>query len=213
MQRHDLFYSDRIKITENFIERLNFNSVLEIGAGDYTFDYVKNKKEILWVKVDIAPPCDVICDFNSDDLILPFNEKTFDLIICTEVLEHILWPQQLLKEVSRVLSTDGKMLLSVPNISSLSYRVAWLFGHIPSCAATGNLPLELGSTAYQKTNDQVIGGHVVDYNLKRVISLLKHMGFKVVSVKGSGLIWHKQILPHWIIPPSLSSNIVCLIKR
>jgi len=213
MQRHDLFYSDRIKITENFIRKLHFNSVLEIGAGDYSFDYVKNKEGVLWVKVDISPPCDIICNFSSDNLILPFNEKAFDLIICTEVLEHTLWPQQLLKEVNRVLSNDGRILLSVPNIASFSYRVAWLFGHIPSCAATGNLPLELGSTAYQKTDDQLIGGHVIDFNLKRIIRLLKHVGFEVVCVKGSGVIWHKQILPHWIIPPSLSSNIICLAKK
>lgn len=212
MQRHNLFYSDRIKITENMIKKLSFDSVLEIGAGDYSFDYLK-KGEGYWVKIDISAPCDVICDFNLDNLILPFNEKVFNLIICTEVLEHTLWPQQLLKEVNRVLSNEGKLVLSVPNIASLSYRIAWLFGHIPSCAATGNFPLELGSTAYQRTSDHVLGGHVIDFNLKRIVSLLQHMGFKVVSVKGSGVIWHRQILPHWIIPPSLSSNIICVATK
>jgi SAM-dependent methyltransferase len=213
MEKHEVFRSDRIKVTENILKDLCAENVLEIGSGDYSFGYLKENRKLIWVKVDFSRPCDIICDLNSPNLILPFSKGKFDLIVCTEVLEHLLWPQQLLKEVNRVLSTKGRVLLSVPNIASLSYRIAWLFGHIPSCAATGNLPLELGSTAYQKTHGQLIGGHVVDFNLKRVISLLKHTGFEVVSVKGSGVIWHKQIFPHWIIPTSLASNIVCLARK
>jgi SAM-dependent methyltransferase len=213
MKRRDVFYSDRIKITENLIRKLNANSILEIGAGDYSFDYLRDNRKLVWIKADLSPPCDIICDFNAANLILPFGKGTFDLVICTEVLEHLLWPQQLLKEVNRVLRADGKVLLSVPNIASLSYRAAWLFGHVPSCAASGNLPLEVGGTAYQRANGQLIGGHVVDFNLKRIQSLLKGMGFEVVSVKGSGIIWHTQILPHWITPASLASNIVCLARK
>jgi SAM-dependent methyltransferase len=213
IRKHKVFRSDRIKITEKILKDLSAETVLEIGSGDYSFDYLKEIAKLIWIKADFSPPCDIICNFNAAKLILPFSEGAFDLIICTEVLEHLLWPQQLLKEINRVLSINGKALFSVPNISSLSYRVAWLFGHIPSCAATGNLPLELGRTAYRRANGEVIGGHVIDFNRKRILELIKHTGFKVIDTKGSGIIWHKQIFPHWIVPVFLASNIICLATK
>ncbi len=213
IKKHEVFRTDRIKVTENILRDLRADTVLEIGSGDYSFDYIKDRRRLIWIKADFSLPCDILCDFNSANLSLPFGEGAFDLIICTEVLEHLLWPQQVLKEVNRVLSMDGKAVFSVPNISSLSYRVAWLFGHIPSCAATGNLPLELGRTAYRRANGRVIGGHVIDFNMKRILDLVVSTGFKVVDVKGSGIIWHKQIFPHCIVHISLASNIICLATK
>lgn len=211
--RKKVFQSDRIKVTENLIKKVNASAVLEIGAADHSFEYVYNNKSVSWLKVDFSQPCDVMCDLNSLDLQLPFKDKIFDLIICTEVLEHLLWPQYLLKECNRLLTDRGKILISVPNISSLSYRIAWMMGRIPSCAASGNLPIVLGSTAYKKENGDLVGGHVIDFNLRRTIKLMEFSGFKQVKLKGAGIIWHKQILPHWVVPISLSSNIICLAEK
>jgi SAM-dependent methyltransferase len=213
LQRHKLFKSDRITVTEYMIKHLKANKILEIGAGDYSFDYLMSKDNVAWLKVDFCPPCDVICDLNSETLQLPFSNDIFDLIVCTEVLEHLLWPQQLLKEIYRILSHDGKLLLSIPNITSLTYRIAWMLGRIPSCAASGNLPPELGSTTYKKENSELIGGHVIDFNLKKIINLLQLTGFTIIKVKGSGIFWHKQIFPHWLIPASLASNVIILVKK
>lgn len=46
---------------------------------------------------------------------LPFSDKTFDRIICTEVFEHVLQPELILLEMKRVLRDDGIISLSVPN--------------------------------------------------------------------------------------------------
>jgi SAM-dependent methyltransferase len=213
LKRHEVFKSDRIKVTEKIISKLDVTNILEIGAGDYSFKYLKNAKESQWTTVDFAMPCDIFCDLNSDSLVLPFEESLFDLVICTEMFEHLLWPQQLLKEVKRILRENGLILVSVPNITSLTYRIAWLLNHIPSCAASGNLPIELGSTAYKDDSGRLMGGHVIDFNLKRIIKLIEYIGFKPVIVKGSGIIWHRQIFPHWLVPPSLASNIICLAQK
>lgn len=210
--RKQVNYTARIRVTENLIRSINHDLVLEVGAGDYSFDYLKSEKSA-WTKIDFAPPCDITCDLNSPELELPFPDGTFDLIICTEVLEHLLWPQQLLKEAHRVLTPKGKIIVSVPNITSLSYRLAWLIGRIPSCAASGNLPTELGSTAYRRADDSMIGGHVIDFDLKRLKGLLAMTRFETVITRGSGIIWHKQLLSHWAVPVSLSSNIICLARK
>ena len=45
---------------------------------------------------------------------LPFAENTFDHVVCSEVLEHIIDYESALKEIKRVLKPDGTFALSVP---------------------------------------------------------------------------------------------------
>lgn len=213
MERPQVYMTDRIRVTENLLKGFTVKKVLEIGAGDYSFEYIKQNNLIKWIKVDFEEPCNVVCNLNTDNLFLPFSSKKFDLVICTQVLEHLLWPQHLLKEILRVLISGGILLVSIPNISSLTYRLAWLLGSLPSCAASGNLPKAFGSTAYKKKDGRWVGGHVIDFNYKRIINLLERTGFKIKSVKGSGIIWYRQIIPYWLVPPKLSSNIICTVQK
>jgi SAM-dependent methyltransferase len=41
-------------------------------------------------------------------------DDTFDVIICTEVLEHLLHPEIAITEFARILKPQGKLLLSAP---------------------------------------------------------------------------------------------------
>lgn len=59
--------------------------------------------------------------------ILPFEDKTFDAINCSAVLEHLFYPLELLKEVKRVMKDDGYLLLSLPNDKGLNALFAQLF--------------------------------------------------------------------------------------
>lgn len=212
MHRHEVYRSHRMRVTEQMIRRTGACRVLEVGAGDYSFDYLR-QPDSLWLKVDFAPPCDLLCDIGAEDATLPFSPAQFDLVVCTEVIEHLLWPQQLLREIARVLLPQGHLLVSVPNIASLSYRVAWLLGRIPSCAASANLPPEFGSTTYQLSDGCLVGGHVLDFNRSRLLRLLVHSGFAPENWRGSGIFWHRQILPHWMVPPGLASNLICLARK
>jgi SAM-dependent methyltransferase len=44
----------------------------------------------------------------------PFADNEFDTIILSDVLEHIAVPEHIWKEMARVLSKDGKLLMNVP---------------------------------------------------------------------------------------------------
>ena len=46
---------------------------------------------------------------------LPFKKEVFDLVICTEVVEHSPFPQILIKESKRVLKPNGYLILSSQN--------------------------------------------------------------------------------------------------
>ena len=52
-----------------------------------------------------------------------FEGKRFDLILCLDVLEHMVDPWKFLLRVQRALAPGGKLIISVPNIRCA--RVLW----------------------------------------------------------------------------------------
>jgi 2-polyprenyl-3-methyl-5-hydroxy-6-metoxy-1,4-benzoquinol methylase len=68
----------------------------------------------------IAPQAQWTCgDANN----LPFSDKSFDLILCAEVLEHLPHPERALREMARV--SRRWLLLSVP-AEPLFRTLAWI---------------------------------------------------------------------------------------
>lgn len=49
---------------------------------------------------------------------LPYPDAFFDKIICAEVLEHVFDKDEALGELSRVLKTNGTILITVPNMNA-----------------------------------------------------------------------------------------------
>jgi ubiquinone/menaquinone biosynthesis C-methylase UbiE len=54
---------------------------------------------------------------------LPFNDNSFDLVVCSEVLEHLHEYKDAIKEISRVLRPGGQFLASVP--AELPEKICW----------------------------------------------------------------------------------------
>lgn len=46
---------------------------------------------------------------------LPFANDRFRKLICTEVLEHVLDPRQVVREMARVATADAVLVISIPN--------------------------------------------------------------------------------------------------
>jgi len=47
---------------------------------------------------------------------LPFASDSFDVVVCTQVLEYVARPQEAVAEMHRVLKAGGSLLLSVPSV-------------------------------------------------------------------------------------------------
>ena len=45
---------------------------------------------------------------------MPFDDGTFDAVLCFETLEHVPNPEQLLEELARVTARDGRVFISIP---------------------------------------------------------------------------------------------------
>lgn len=57
---------------------------------------------------------------------LPFPNKSFDVIICTEVLEHVVNPDKVLIEIKRLLSEDGIVIIEM-DTGNILFNIAWFF--------------------------------------------------------------------------------------
>jgi 2-polyprenyl-3-methyl-5-hydroxy-6-metoxy-1,4-benzoquinol methylase len=59
---------------------------------------------------------------------LPIEDQQYDVVICLELLEHLMTPVALLGEIRRVLKPDGRTVVSVPNPYSWVEIYRELFG-------------------------------------------------------------------------------------
>jgi SAM-dependent methyltransferase len=53
---------------------------------------------------------------------LPFADGEFDYVLCFETLEHVESPHQVLTELARVCSPDGRVFISIPWVPSTTFH-------------------------------------------------------------------------------------------
>ena len=66
--------------------------------------------QVLYSDIDVDADVDVFCDGHD----LPFVDGIFDAVIATAVLEHVLYPERVAAEISRVLKIGGLLYSEVP---------------------------------------------------------------------------------------------------
>ncbi len=90
--------------------------VLNVGSGNesilgYKFwNYVRGDYSL--INLDICPGENV--DIVSDAADMPFEDNSFDLVVCQAVLEHIENPLKVISEIKRVLKKNGLFYCTVP---------------------------------------------------------------------------------------------------
>jgi SAM-dependent methyltransferase len=88
--------------------------VLDAGAGDCI--YKELFSEMNYESADFCqvekPYAEIthVCDLSN----IPVGDNRYDLILCSQVLEHLPAPNKVLKELNRVLKPDGELWLSAP---------------------------------------------------------------------------------------------------
>jgi len=60
---------------------------------------------------------------------LPFDSEDFDYVLCCEVLEHTFYPEEIAKEIARVLKPTGIAIISLPNDLGINGRFNAFFRH------------------------------------------------------------------------------------
>ena len=112
----------------------NYDKILEIGAGSAPhFNFMK----CLYNEYHIAETSDFAEDFHKnnpkvkllkyDGRNLPYQNETFDRIIISHCLEHILSPEEFIQEMMSKLKKDGVLSISLPTDPGIAWRLGRLF--------------------------------------------------------------------------------------
>jgi ubiquinone/menaquinone biosynthesis C-methylase UbiE len=150
--------------------------ILEVGCGDATFTRYLTELSDDVTAVDIAeaqltenakqlPKV----KFQVQDLSepMPFPDATFDVIWCSEVLEHLMDPTYALSEMRRVLKPGGIAMVTVPyhgffkNLCIVAFR--W------------------------ERNFDPEGPHIRYFTKKTLERVAKNAGFKQATMKTCGM--------------------------
>jgi len=98
--------------------------VLDSGCGSMPYKelILSNKAVTEYIGLDISSALNydgVKADFLWDGILMPFENDSFEVVISTEVLEHVPNPELYLAEVKRVLKPGGLFFFTVPFLMSL----------------------------------------------------------------------------------------------
>ena len=91
--------------------------VLDFGCGSKPYKHLfTSVTEYIGVDYLIEGRTENIdtIDFYYDGKKIPFENNTFDGVLCTEVLEHVFNLNEVLNELNRVLKPKGKAIITTP---------------------------------------------------------------------------------------------------
>jgi len=66
-----------------------------------------------WVSIDLYDTSPLI-DHNYDVQDMPFEDESFDFVVCCAILEHVPYPERAIAEIFRVLRPGGEVAIEVP---------------------------------------------------------------------------------------------------
>ena len=123
------FNQERIELISDMIGRLgNGLDILDVGSGDGIIGEHISKMGNNVTSVDLptvafqAQRCQGLLAVAGDAERLSFASKIFDVVLASEIMEHLWNPHSLVDEAYRVLKTDGYLIVSTPEgIEGLRY--------------------------------------------------------------------------------------------
>jgi ubiquinone/menaquinone biosynthesis C-methylase UbiE len=104
-------------------------TIVDIGGFDGNLAYLLSKKipklNITVIDTDKsglakarALGLNAVCGSALD---VPLQTKSADIVLCLDILEHIKQDDKVIKEISRLLKTDGKYILTTPMAQGVSF--------------------------------------------------------------------------------------------
>jgi len=177
----DTFISDpsyNVKIRYDLFKLIpanhEINSILEIGCADgNNLVYLKNKYDLNNRNVIGVDSCKLSLNKKNDDFkfihqsaenFIENHKNKYDLIVLSDVIEHIYNPWKTLKHIKKILNKKGIILLSVPNFQNIKYINA----------------ISSGNFFYEKTGlfDET---HIRFFTLNTLVNYLENLEFKIIS--------------------------------
>lgn len=101
------------------------------------------------------------------------GQEQYDLVLCSEVIEHTSDPKKVIRNIESVLAPGGVAIISIPNALSLPNILTLLYWRL-----------------IKREMPEVIQQHL-DYPVYRAIKLFNDTNFRRVELSGSNLIFFR----------------------
>ncbi len=164
--------------------------IVELGCGDGSLlmevANALSAREVYFVnidKVDFKKAADrrlriFKADLNNDSL--SFKDSSFDVVLMEEVIEHLINPDNAIREAYHVLKAGA---VSASNHKSCMWlnRLALLLGYQPYWNEFSTI-YNVGK--FKRNQVQLLSGHLQLYTYRALKQLLQLHGFKVIVSKG-----------------------------
>lgn len=184
---------DRVRRVESLIRPIDPSIVLDVGFGDLR--HVRWLRRVLprarhtfidFDRIHVREATDagvdaLACDISVEPL--PFVSRSFDLVVMTEVIEHLYNPDFAIKEIHRVLSQHGTCVLSTPNLAAWYNRILLIAGLQPISTEVstervmGRRLRELGQYRFPV-------GHIRVFTLRALRDFLDYHHFEIDRLLG-----------------------------
>ncbi|MDP2677812.1 MAG: class I SAM-dependent methyltransferase [Rhodoferax sp.] len=175
-QHASIIYDEHLDIGSGHGELIEILRTEELVKHSCACDYTADLMKLQDVKIQVA-------DLNQQAL--PFDDRSFNLVTCTEVIEHLEHYRETIREMYRVLKPGGTLVLTTPNVLNLKSRVRFfvygfhnLFG-----------PLHIRESALHST-----GGHINPVSYFYLAHSLLDAGFENITLdidkkQGTSMFW------------------------
>lgn len=147
---------------------------MQVACWDYTVfpdDFSESlEPKVTYVNLTLPAPLKSVLArkivINFEDYLFPLPDKSYDLIICAEVIEHMdVDPMSLMSEINRLSNDKGNLFLTTPNAVSARIVYKALIGEHPSFF----MKYSSSRSPYR---------HNLEYNPKMIKALLSSAGFE-----------------------------------
>jgi SAM-dependent methyltransferase len=158
------------------LETKTKQKILDIPAGNGKLSSVLRNYNFEVISADINSEKDDYVYVNMENS-LPFKDSEFDIIICPEGIEHIINPQMLIKEFSRIVKNSGHIVITTPNIQNCFSRLQFF--------STGYFyQFHPSATRHNPANEEIDRGHVSPMSYLQLRYLFEEYGCKIDAIDG-----------------------------
>ena len=212
--------------------KLGGKKLLDIGCGDGTYTLVL--KDLLkteeTVGIEISPEAVGLAkekgikayQLDIDEEKLPFEDASFDIIYCGEIIEHVFNPDHLLEEIRRTLKPGGRCIITTPNLAGWPNRLSLLLGYQPF--ATSVSPEHEGAGKLLMKGAEGQWGHIRVFTLKALKELVQIHSLKILQTAGCPVTINtassriltggiKTIDKMMSVFPSLASRMIVVVEK
>lgn len=157
-------YKNKMDFLEKNLNIYNGKTLLDVGCGEGNYFHLYKDKEYFGIDLlESTNPRIIKC--NAENIL--FKDNYFDTVVCMDVLEHVTYPNKVLKEIYRILKPNGKLILSVPN-----YNFPFTYDPINAFLRLFNKHLPIGLWAW---------GHKRLYSIYDIILTLNKNNFDIIK--------------------------------